>query len=167
ARLIDTPFAEAFAGRSALIVDDDGSAGVCSLLEVAIRSPRRHILLTTSREAPAGGTRVVLSRLPPESLAAAVLPASLASAPAVRQAAVRANGVPGAFIDLLRGNRAERGGPTRVSRAAEHTPAYGAEDRPAAPLGGAAVPARTSWPAPGELASLRRVLNAALAHLRA
>jgi tetratricopeptide (TPR) repeat protein len=168
ARLLDTPFAEALGGRSALIVDDDALADVGSLLEVAMRSPRRHILLTTSREAASGGGTVVLSRLPPAALAAAVLPAGLAGASVIRQAAMRANGVPGTFIDLLHGKRVERRGPTpTASRAAEHTPAYGSDETTAAPRDHAAIsPVRTTWPAPGEVVSLRRLMNGALAHLR-
>jgi DNA-binding NtrC family response regulator len=168
ARLLDTPFIEALEGRSALIVDDDALTDVRSLLEVALRSPRRHILLTTSREATSGGASVVLRRLSPDALAAAVLPAGLAGASPIRQAAVRANGVPGTFIDLLHGRRVERRGPTpTASKAAEHTPAYGGDEATATTRGHAAISqARTTWPAPGEVVSLRRLMDGALAHLR-
>jgi DNA-binding NtrC family response regulator len=167
ARLLDTPFAEALDGRSALIVDDDALTDLRSLLDVALRSPRRHILLTTSRDAVREGVSIVLSRLAPEALAAAVLPADLAGASPVRQAAARANGVPGTFIDLLHGRRAERRGPPpAASRAAEHTPAYGSDEATAAIRSHEAISqVRTTWPAPGEVVSLRRLLNIALAHL--
>jgi two-component system, NtrC family, response regulator AtoC len=168
AQLLDTPFAEALDGRSALIIDDDALTGVRSLVEVAMRSPRRHILLMTSRETIPGGASVVLSRLPQDVLAAAVLPAALSGASPVRQAAARANGVPGTFIDLLHGRRVERRGPTPpASRAAEHTPAYGSDEPAATTRDHAAISqVRTTWPAPSELMSLRRLMNVALAHLR-
>jgi len=166
AGLLDTPFAGALAGRSALIVDDGALTDLRSLLEVAMRSPRRHILLTTSRDGLREGARVVLSRLPPDALAAAVLPASLADASPIRQAAARANGVPGTFIDLLHGRRGERRDPPPpVSRAAEHTPAYGSDETATARNHTDISSVRTRWPAPGEVASLRRLMNAALAHL--
>jgi DNA-binding NtrC family response regulator len=168
AHLLETPFAKALDGRSALIIDDDAVVGVQSLLDVAIRWPRRHVLLTTSCEA-IGRCAVVLNRLAPGALVGAVRPALLADAPMVRRAAVRAQGVPGMFVELLHGKQVSRKGPMRsASRAAEHTPSYGSESsthgtrpRPASP------PVLTTWPAPGELASLRRSMAAALAQLRA
>jgi DNA-binding NtrC family response regulator len=168
ARLLETPLAGALNGRSALIIDDDASVGVQSLLDVAVRWPRRHVLLTTSRDAVAGCT-VVLNRLPPKALAAAVLPPALGDSPAVRRAANRANGVPGTFIALLHGRRIERGGPRpSVSRVAEHTPAYGSDGPSnATSTRATASPMRPIWPAPGELVSLRRSMAAALEHLRA
>jgi DNA-binding NtrC family response regulator/tetratricopeptide (TPR) repeat protein len=163
-RLLDSPLAEALRGRSALIIDDDGPAGTRSLVDVAIRWPGRHVLLTTSREA----TRrcaIVLSRLQSDVLAAAVLPAVLAETPAVRHAAERSGGVPGTFIELLHGKQAARREPSpSASRAAEGTPAYGDDGgRPRS----ASSAVRTTWPAPGELVSLRRCMAAALAQLRA
>ncbi len=168
ARLLDTLFVEALEGRSALIIDDDAT-GANGLLDVALRSPRRHILLTTSREATHGPSAITLRALPPATLAAAVLPTAMADAPRVRQAAIRANGVPGAFLELLHGTRVERlrRKPT-ASRAAEQTPAYGSEDAASPVYGRTAISAvRTTWPAPGELAALRRQMDAALVLLGA
>jgi DNA-binding NtrC family response regulator len=167
ARLLDTPLAHALSGRSALIIDDDASVGAQGLLDVAVRWPRRHVLLTTSRDG-IGGCAVVLNRLQPLALASAVLPAALAESPAVRRAAVRANGVPGTFVELLHGRRVERNTPSpSVSRAAEHTPAYGG-DGPSNAMSAHATGSimRTVWPAPGELVGLRRSMAAALEHLR-
>src|SRR6266853_1363176 len=168
ARLLDTLFVEALEGRSALIIDDDAT-GANGLLDVALRSPRRHILLTTSREATHGPSAITLRGLPPATLAAAVLPTAMADAPRVRQAAIRANGVPGAFLELLHGTRVERlrRKPT-ASRAAEQTPAYGSEDAASPVYGRTAISAvRTTWPAPGELAALRRQMDTALVLLGA
>jgi len=167
-RLLDSPLAEALHGRSALIIDDGGPEGTGRLVDVAIRWPGRHVLLTTSREAT-GRCAIVLSRLQPDALAAAVLPAVLAETPDVRRAAARSEGVPGTFIELLHGKQAALKGPSpSASRAAERTAAYG-NDSPAHDarprLESSAV--RTSWPAPGELVSLRRCMAAALAQLRA
>ena len=75
-----------------------------------MRSPRRHILLTTSREAPAGRSNVVLGRLSPDALVRPFFQPAWPDASPVRQAAARANGVPGTFIDLLHGRRVERRG---------------------------------------------------------
>jgi DNA-binding NtrC family response regulator len=167
ARLLETSFANALDGRSALIIDDDEFVGARSLLEVAIRWPRRHMLLTTSRE-PVGRCAVVLNRLTPGALAGAVLPTALADAPAVRKAAVRAQGVPGVFVDLLHGTRSARRGPTpTVSRAAEHTPLYGGTPTNGTHPCTTNSLEQTTWPAPGELASLRRSMTAALALLQA
>jgi len=167
-RLLDSPLAEAVHGRSALIIDDNGPAGARSLVDVAIRWPGRHVLLTTSRET-IGRCAIVLSRLQPEVLAAAVLPVVLADTPAVRQAATRSGGIPGTFIELLHGQRGARKGPSpSASMAAEHTPAYG-NDGPAHRAGPrpATLAVRTTWPAPGELMNLRRCMAAALTQLRA
>jgi DNA-binding NtrC family response regulator len=167
ARLVDTPIADALEGRSLLIIDDDGIVGARSLLEAAIRWPGRHVLLTTSRDA-IGGSAVVLNRIPPGAFVAAVLPLGLADTPAVRQAAVRANGVPGIFIELLHGRRTERKGGTRpAARVAEHTPVYGDDSTNVIHTRAATSPAGTTWPAPGEVATLRRCMAAALAHLQA
>jgi DNA-binding NtrC family response regulator len=167
ARLLETPLADALNGRSALIIDEGALVGVRSLVDVAIRWPRRHVLLTTSPE-PVGRHAVVLNRLTPDALAAAVLPASLADIPAVRRAAVRAQGVPGTFVGLLHGARIARKGPTpTASRAAEHTPSYGSALTSGTHPRAANSPERTSWPAPGELASIRRSMAGALALLRA
>src|SRR5262249_24934354 len=147
--------------------DDDAFVGVHGLLDVAIRYPRRHVLLTTSRE-PMGRCAVVLNRLPPQALASAVLPTALAEVPAVRRAAVRAQGVPGIFIGLLHGTRMGRKGPARTaSRAAEPTPLYGGVPANGSHPRAVSAAERTTWPAPGELASLRRSMAAALVLLRA
>jgi DNA-binding NtrC family response regulator len=167
ARLLETPLADALKGRSALIIDDDALVGVQSLVDVAIRWPRRHVFLTTSRD-PVGRYEVVLNRLAPDALAGAVLPAALAHVPAVRRAAVRAQGVPGTFVGLLHGAGIARKGPTpTASRAAEHTPSYGGAFATGTHPRSASSPERTTWPAPGELAGLRRSMAAALALLRA
>jgi DNA-binding NtrC family response regulator len=167
ARLLATPFADALDGRSALIIDDDALVGVQSLLDVAMRSPRRHVLLTTSRE-PVGRYTIVLNRLTPNALAGAVLPAALADAPAVRGAAVRSQGVPGLFVGLLHGTQIARIGAGRAaSRVAEQSPSYGGPQATGTSPRPVSSPERTTWPAPAELASLRRSMAAARALLRA
>jgi len=167
ARLVETPFVSAVDGRSAVVLDD-GTERAHTLLDVAIRSPRRHVLLTTSFEG-GSASEIVLNRVTAEALASAVLPSALADSSPVRHAAERAQGIPGRFIELLYGHRAARVGPKAApSRAAEQTPAYGGDD-PTPPLAnhGVVSPLRTAWPAPGELASLRRQLEVAQAQLRA
>jgi hypothetical protein len=169
-RLLGTPFAEALEGRSALLFDDDGAGDSRGLLDVALRSPRRHILIATLREELRGAPNVALQRLPADALASAVVPAAMSNSPRVRDAAARASGIPGAFIHLLRGIRTQRTRRLRtsVSRVAEHTPAYGEEGRPDIIRGrGANSTPLAVWPAPGELTALRRQMEAAQAQLQA
>jgi DNA-binding NtrC family response regulator len=167
---------EAVAGRAVLLVDrpvagsrgqpgrgsDGGVQGAWRLfLERARRTSQVQVLLTVGGEAARALDRIGLRALPIERLVKAVCPAVRRPAldARIRRAAERSGGLPGRFA------RGLWGGPTVARharwhgpRAAERAPAYGGE---AEPEQEAATPPR-AWPAPGELASLRRRLDCAL-----
>lgn len=161
--LANSPFAAAIEGRSVCLIDDERHAAARVLVDVALRSPRPHVMLCAS--ADAGRPGIALARLPAEALATAVLPAGRAVPPRLRRAATRAGGNPGRFIHHIRADiavsapairlGARRSSVAGTSRAAEQAPVYGGE-----PAG-----APIAWPMPGEVAALRRQIADGLRHL--
>jgi DNA-binding NtrC family response regulator len=163
APLIRSAFADLIEGRSLFIIDDEARAtGWPALLHSVLRTALPHaLLLVGEREVP-GVDGVALARVPTDALVAAIRPRvndDRLTAWA-RRAAERANGLPGRFTECLR----PQGAPTRRSarshaplRVAEQSATYGA-DVVAVPVTSidAAGSRRSVWPAPGELAALRR-----------
>src|SRR6185503_4772374 len=83
--------------------------------------------------------------------------------------AERATGLPGRFADLLWRERvdpgASVGSPVRGRRVAEQSPGYGVDGQGDDVLIAKLPVGVCSWPAPGELAALRRRRDAAVADL--
>jgi DNA-binding NtrC family response regulator/tetratricopeptide (TPR) repeat protein len=117
---------------------------------------------------PAGMPIVRLDRIPPEGLIQSVVPSGLPPAlrRRVERAAHRAGGVPGRFASILWGQLPpSRTGtpPAKVPLVAEKPAVYGEEESeepaPRPPLNS------PPWPAPGELAALKRQMERAVAQL--
>jgi DNA-binding NtrC family response regulator/tetratricopeptide (TPR) repeat protein len=175
ARLVMSRYAELWRGRSLFIIANDTGAGGArpwsALLDATLRGPQPHVLLLVGQEEWRAIDGVAIGRLMADALIAALRPQAMSARAeqTVRRAAERARGLPGRFIRLLRqgsivgrdqARRARRG---RLSRVAEQTAVYGGEEVSASPF--APPPAECAWPAPGELAALRRKRDAAVAHL--
>jgi hypothetical protein len=103
-----------------------------------------------------------------DALASAIVPPPLErrAQQRVRMAAERANGVPGRFVRLLwpewKGHHMRRPSTDRpgVSRVAEQQAAYGRAEQSETLFD--APPVTSAWPAPGELAALRRRMESAI-----
>jgi DNA-binding NtrC family response regulator/tetratricopeptide (TPR) repeat protein len=160
-RLLTSTLADAADGRSVFLIDDERSAWPRGLLDTAMKSPRAHVVVFTSRQDIRGVAGVGLPRLSAESLAAAVRPSHVGADPRVRRAAERAEGVPGRFAYLIHGARYEPAGPRTLPRAAERAPVYGVSEGEAPPS------AALAWPAPDDLNRLRQRMHAALSQLEA
>ena len=153
--------------RSLCLIDDDtGNQPWRALLIAALRAPRAHVLLLATKEEIRGVHGVGMGRVAPEVLTAAIRPQTLAATATERitRAAEIAQGLPGRFAELLWGQllvadaRAGRRR-ARMSRAAEQPAAYGASLQEVEEVSQA--PHARAWPAPGELAALRRRMAAA------
>ena len=151
---------------------DDRGARWRTLLGAALVSPRVHVLLRIGRDELPGVHGVGLDRIPPDTLAGAVRPVGLAGCTLedIKRAATMARGLPARFTELLWRDHEGRAGlkscatPRRQTlvgsargdcarvllRVAEQPSVYGVGEgqRPRVE--------RRIWPAPGELAALRR-----------
>jgi DNA-binding NtrC family response regulator/tetratricopeptide (TPR) repeat protein len=172
-RFVDTPYADLVQGRSLFVVDGgDGVAWWAAFLRATLRSPLPHVLLVVGIEELASIDAITLEPVSAEDLLAAVYPqpVTVATQAQIRRAARQARGLPGRFAGALwprapAGAGAGELGTERVpavSRAAEQSAVYGGDERAERVV--AASEAGT-WPAPGELAALRRRMDAALTHL--
>ncbi len=162
-RLLASPLATAIDGRSLFLIDDELSAWPRGLIDAAVSSPRAHVVVCVSREDTRGISSVGLPRLSPASLVAAVLPIHAGANPRVRQAAERADGVPGRFARLLHGPEYESHKQvTAVARAAERAPVYGASS-----IAASGSPTSVPWPVADDLAQLRRRMDVAIGQLAA
>ncbi len=176
-RLIDTRYAELWRGRSLFVIVDSAVPRPWdALLQSALRAPRPHVFLIVGEEESNAVDSVRLEGLDADVLAGAVCPyiRDPRQQKRIRRAAERASGLPGRFARLLWGRSGDlRDEPTRLSgrdrhravRVAEHAAVYGGVEAVDEPLNTPST-ARV-WPAPGELAGLRRRLDTALAHLAA
>ena len=172
-RLVASRFAEVWRGRSLFVIGNEEDRHRWSaFLDVALRDAQPHVLLMVGHEECRSIDGVRLGRVPADAMVSAIRPRPLSHGleRAVRQAAERAQGLPGRFVRLLwpqslAGDGAEdHSSPRpRLSRVAERPAVYGREDA-ADDLFVAPAPA-CAWPAPGELAALRRRQDAAVAHL--
>jgi DNA-binding NtrC family response regulator len=165
--LIHPELNEIFTGRSvALLVRSDVSRGWRAFLRLALVSQKPHICFFEGTHQPRGVHGVALERVDVKALETAVQPGELRALfeKRIRAAARRARGLPGRFESLVWGHRdmqEQSVDETKPSRVAELVVQYGHESLPTASpeRGGQLV----EWPAPGELAMLRKRLQAAIA----
>lgn len=164
APFIATAYADLVEGRSLFIIDDEARAtGWPALLHSVLRTALPHALLLVGEREVRGVDGVVLRRVSVDALVTAIRPRVtddrlLAWA---RRAAERANGLPGRFAEILRpeGVVARRRARDRTRlRVAEQSAAYGADvvAASAPSIDVTRSPRKGAWPAPGELAALRR-----------
>jgi DNA-binding NtrC family response regulator len=171
AAVLDSPLAEIVRGRSLFVIAVDGHGAAWRLFVAAtIRTARPHVLLIVSHQERRFVDGVGLRRLGVDALIGAIVPPVIGTPheAAARRAAERAHGLPGRFAQALQpATAATRGSGyvvQDVSIAAEHAVTYGAEDEAALFLPEVAPPPAT-WPAPGELAGLRRRASGAVAQI--
>jgi len=166
AALLDSPLAALCLERSLFVIAEEDQSDLWrSVLAAVIRTVRPHVLMIVGRQDVRHVDSVALKALDLEALEAAVVPAVSDSHDRrrLRAAATRARGLPGRFArllwpDVIRGvDRAASN--RRVQRAAERPAMYGQEPEP--PLVPAAASPACAWPAPGELAALRRRVETA------
>jgi DNA-binding NtrC family response regulator len=172
ARLVGSRCAELWRGRSLLVIGADGDdRSWPAFLDASIGEAQPHALLIVGEQECRTIDGVRLGRIPAGALVSAIRPGPLAPALAAAAAryAERAMGLPGRFAELLWRQRAEPGAsvrpPVRGRRVAEHSPRYGTENSGDDVLIAKLPVGVCSWPAPGELATLRRRRDAAVADL--
>src|SRR6185295_4795891 len=137
----------------------------------AVRTARPHVLLIVSEQEQRFVDGVGLRRVGVDALVASVVPPIAGTpleAPA-RRAAARAHGLPARFARLLHPTLIAAAAKPAVWRretpvAAEQPMTYGVDEEPVRFVPDLARPAPT-WPAPGELASLRRRAESAIARI--
>ena len=169
ARFITSAYAELWRGRHLLIVEEDAETiDIRGLLHGVLQTAHAHVLIITMCEEARGLDAIRLDRVDPGRLIAAVdPPASDAGAiEHLRRAAAGARGLPGRFVRAIQPQTSlRRSRPAGLPRAAEPEATFAAADqlettRPSSDTTG-------TWPAPGELAALRRRMEAAVADARA
>jgi DNA-binding NtrC family response regulator/tetratricopeptide (TPR) repeat protein len=163
--LIDSRYLALFEGRSLFVIADGaGTQAWRGWLQSAIRSPRPHVFLMLSEHECRAVDGIGLKPLPADALMAAVLPhlADPRQRRRIRHAAECARGLPGRFVRLLWRRSEYSGGGLMAVRVAEHAAVYGGAERIDDPC--LAVPAER-WPAPDELAALRRRKDVAVCDL--
>jgi DNA-binding NtrC family response regulator len=177
ARLARSRYAALWQGRSVFLIDDGAVGDAWSaLLDTATRNPQPHVMLMagTSEEKTVDG--LALDRVSPDAFVAGVQPAPTdrRTVARIRRAAEESRGWPGRFVRALwpapageLRRRARLG--DRLSRVAEQPIVYGADETTqTVETADVAPPAETApsgWPAPGELAMLRRRMDGAIRHL--
>jgi len=176
ARFAGGRYAELWQGRSLFVIDDGPGGGAwTALLDAATRSPQPHVLLIVGNDEQRTVDGVALDRIPLDTLVSAVQPPPtdrrmLARA---RRAAEEARGVPGRFVRLLwptlaGESRSRRPVAARVSRVAEQPAVYGIGNTEESEIDATSadpVAIAAIWPAPGELAALRRRVESAVRQL--
>jgi len=176
--LLESTYADLCRGRSLFIVSvAEGRAPWGTLLQATLRAAQPHVLLIAGGEEVRAVDGVALRSVSTETLVASICPGVVGTSleAAVRRAAERAHGVPGRFANTLWPRAARPRDDIRASArrrrreapavAAEQPLVYGSDDE--AHLDGAPPIASATWPAPGELAALRRKLEAGKAQLAA
>jgi len=177
ARFVRSRFAALWQGRSVFVIDDEEGEGWRALLETTSMNPQSHVLLVVGTSETRGMDGIALDRVSPDALAAAVQPepTDRRTIARIRRAAEESHGWPGRFARALWPRAGEeRRAMARVSdrhcRVAERPIAYGTADAvETAEPGDAALPAGSgtaTWPAPGELATLRRRMDGAMRQLQ-
>ena len=171
-RLVASRYSELWRGRSLLILGDEADSHRWpAFLDVAVRNAQPHVLLMIGNDECRSIDSVRLERVPADALVSAIRPRTLSPdlERAARRAADRAQGLPGRFVRLLwpqplAGVEAKRRSTRRgLSRVAEQPAVYGREETTDDQV---VAPAQAcTWPAPGELATLRRRRDAAVVHL--
>ena len=169
ARLIGSPPSNLWKDRSLFLIanrDEDDVWEAC--LDAALRDPVPHVILLVGEEECRSVRGVALQPMSVDALVAAIEPGVLGGRleKPVRRAAERSQGWPGRFARLLwtemtsvpQPRRSRR--PSELSRVAEQAAVYGVEPLIADPF--ETVPVPCAWPAPGELATLRRKMAQAV-----
>ncbi len=172
ARLIDSRQAGLWRGRSLFVIADAAEERVWSaLLNVALRDAQPHVLLLVGEDECRSISGVVVGCLPVDVLVSAIRPQPLSERHerTVRRAAERAHGLPGRFARMLWPGSSDARVTERMARRSRlprvaETPAVYGRDEAADDLFDA-VPLPCAWPAPGELAALRRKKDNAIADL--
>jgi DNA-binding NtrC family response regulator/tetratricopeptide (TPR) repeat protein len=167
--LVGSAFAPLWHGRSVLLI----AAGAASppwsaLLRMSLQTAQPHVLLVVAETECRGVDGVPLRVLSSDALVGAVRPrVSGQLETAARRAADHAHGLPGRFarriwrqaLDTRSCHVASR----RTPRVAEQPADYGEADVAASPLVTTSPAVISSWPLPGELATLRRKIDAGAA----
>jgi DNA-binding NtrC family response regulator len=177
ARFVRSAVADVLRDRRLFVIDDGcGSPAWSAFLTAMLGSARPHVWLRVGADEVPGVDGVPLGRLSAETLAQAVRPRpdSARAAGRIRRLAERSEGLPGRFVrslwDLRTVDRPMR--PNRLS-IAEQLATYGSEQTEALatgiePTAAFVQPAAShQWSTPGELAALRRRMEAATALLDA
>jgi DNA-binding NtrC family response regulator len=169
-RFITSDYAELWDRRHLLIVHDESDAmAMSALLHASLRPSQGHVLIVTTSEEPQAFEAIPMDRIDANRLIAAIDPpvSDVRMQQRVRRAAADARGVVGRFIgtiwpghDIRRPRAACSSGLPRV---AEHLVSFDTPDRLEEPP--AVSRSRSTWPAPGELAALRRRMDLALKDL--
>ena len=172
ARLIGSRQAELWRGRSLFVIADGADKDTWSaFLSAALKDPQPHVLLLVGEEACRSIGGVLVRPLSVDALRSTIRPHALSGRleQTVRRAAERARGLPGRFSRLLwPGWRdvgvSERAGRRSIlPRVAEQPAVYGRDEGVEDAFDAAPLPC--AWPAPGELAALRRKMGHAIADL--
>jgi len=168
--LLASPFAASLSGRTLFILDDERRADGCEmLLHSVLQSPKPHVLVSASAEELPWASAVALTPVSTDALIQAVRPLGLSPAlqDRVRRAAKRSGGQPGRFAMLLglsgnnRGRVVTRWAKQPMPRVAEQSAIYDSDEAPPLLVPAAAL-GPDAWPAPGEMSSLRRKMDAAM-----
>jgi len=173
--LVGSRFAEVCRGRSLFIIHRGTSNGFSPFLRAMTTTPQPHVLLLAGDDEVRGVDTVAVERIDPDMLMAALRPdverMDLRAIRIVRQAARHSRGLPGRFVQALwpgpvtNRHAARHSSP---SRAAERAPVYGWQGAVNGDLEATdAAAVASTWPAPGELATLRRRIEAARVQLAA
>ena len=169
ARLIGSRQSELWRGRSLFVIAGTAGEGAwLALLHEVLAGAVPHVLLLVGEKERRSVSGVAMPRLPVDALVSAIQPAPLSARleQIVRRAAERSDGLPGRFARLLWPDwRDAAAAPRstrrpRLLRVAEQTAVYGGSGEALDELLDAA-PIPCEWPAPGELAALRRRMERA------
>ena len=168
AALLDTPLAALLSDRSLFVIADVDEAELWrTFLSAIVRTSRPHVMLIVGRRDVARVDGIALTPLDADALVSALVPPPIdrRTLRKVRAAADRSRGLPGRFATLLWPDSDAAAGTgwsaRSLSRAAERPAVYGQSPEASVVPASAAVPC--VWPAPGELAALRRRIDAATA----
>jgi DNA-binding NtrC family response regulator/tetratricopeptide (TPR) repeat protein len=166
ARLIDSGYRDLWRGRSIFVIDDGDGGGWQALLRAVLGSAVPHAVLVVGESEVRGVDGLALRRMETETLIDSMVPKPMTVEieERVRRAAEQSRGWPGRFVHHLWSPAgdvmASRPAHVALSRVAEESAVYGGDERVEPPV----VPSETAaWPAPGELASLRRRMTEAIA----
>jgi tetratricopeptide (TPR) repeat protein len=171
-RLVTSRCAALWRGRSVFVIGDEADRDRWpAFLDAAVRDALPHVLLVVGSGEHRSIDTVRLERVAVDALVAAIRPRPLPPdlERAVRRAADRALGLPGRFARLLWPKGLDthetdrRPARRRLPKVAEQPAVYGREEL-VDELLSEAEPA-CAWPAPGELATLRRRRDAAVVQL--
>jgi len=174
AHLVESSYAALWKGRSLFVIGGgDGDSPWPLFLQASLAAAQPHVLLIVAEAEARAADGIALRSFPVEALVAAICPSVIGGRfeGTARRAAEQAHGSPGRFTRALWPKAARPVAPFVVNRtrtgatAAEQPVVYGSEDDGRLSSGPAI--ALASWPAPGELATLRRRLEGGLALLAA